>query len=254
AVIIPPDFEREAKALAFLDGSDAQVAARASVALRGKISPSTSPATSVRILYNPGGETRIFTIPGLIGVILQICTVVLTSLSLVKEKENGTLEQLMVTPIEKFGLMLGKMTPYAIMAIMELHIIVFAARLLFNIVVKGSFFHLVFASIPFILATLALGLLISILANNQGQALQMVVILIVPSILLSGFVFPLDNVPTPLYIISQILPTTHYMQILRSIIIRGVSIQELWEPTLILWAMAIILTILATKKFSKSVS
>ncbi|MBQ7501425.1 ABC transporter permease [bacterium] len=255
AVIIPPDFERNPKALILLDGSDAQVASRASAALRGKITVDpNSPSATVRILYNPGGETRMFTIPGLIGVILQICTVVLTSLSLVKEKENGTMEQMMVTPVGKFGLMLGKMTPYAVMAMLDLPIILFAARLLFNITVKGSFLELVFMTIPFVLATLALGLLISIMANNQGQALQMVVILLIPSILLSGFIFPLDNVPAPLYIISQIMPTTHYMQILRSVIIRGVSLQDLWTPTLILWLMAAALTVLAAKKFSKSVS
>lgn len=255
AVVIPPDFDRTLKALILLDGSDAQIASRAAAALRGKMLPDPgSPSANVRILYNPGGETRLYTVPGLIGVILQICTMVLTALSLVQEKEQGSLEQLMVTPIGKPGLMLGKITPYAIMAVLELFIIIFVSRLLFGITVKGSLGELVFMTVPFILAALAMGLLISIIADNQGQALEMVVALIMPSILLSGFVFPLDSLPAPLYAVSQLLPITHYMQILRSVIIRGAGIQELWQPVCILWSMAVILIAAAVGKFRKSLS
>lgn len=255
ALIIPPDYERSKKALVLLDGSDAQVAAKASVALRGPmIQDPNGPKITMRLLYNPGGKTNVYLIPGLIGIVLQLCTIVLTSLSLVKEKEQGTLEQLMVTPINSVSLMLGKITPYAIMAMAEMVLILFVAWLVFSISSQGSLIMLTVATVPFVIATLALGLLISTAANTQNQALQMVIVIIIPSILLSGFIFPLDSIPTPLYLLSQILPTTHYMQILRGVIIRGAGIEELLTPTLVLCLMSVVLISISTFKFRKSVN
>lgn len=253
AIVIPPDFGRRHSALVMLDGSDSQVASRAAAALRGE------PATGgndlhVSILYNPGGKTSLFTIPGLIGVIVQLISIVLTSLSLVREREQGTLEQLMVTPVGRAGLMLGKMAPYAILAFAEMLAVLFFAWLLFDIRIAGSFWQLLFMTIPFLLSTLALGLLISTIATNQSQALQMVVVVMVPSILLSGFVFPLDNMPLPLYLLSQVIPATHYMEILRGTIIRGIGLTELYKQTFILWGMAIFLIVLSSLRFRKSVS
>lgn len=253
AIIIPPDFGTRPQAAIYLDGSDAQTISRAAAAFKppGQIQTG-QPNIHTTILYNPGGETSLFMIPGLVGIIIQMVTIVLTALSLVKEREQGTLEQLMVSPVGRTGLMIGKMLPYAIMSMLEMGLVLFVARLLFNITIAGSLWQLVFMTIPFVLATLSLGLLISALATNQGQALQMVVIVMIPSILLSGFVFPLDNLPLPLRIISVFVPATHYMEILRGTIIRGIGLHELWHQTTILWTMAIVLVAAAASKFRKS--
>lgn len=268
ALIIPPDFADNPKAMVLLDGSDSQTSAKAAAAMSGLGSSMKAagigtlqtgtadavPYISVRILYNPGGETRLYTIPGLIGVVLQLCTVVLTALSLVKEKEQGTMEQLMVTPVSPMGLMLGKLAPYAVMAMAEMHIVLYFAWLLFNISIQGSLLSLILMTVPFVLATLALGLLVSTAAQNQSQALQMVVALLIPSILLSGFIFPIDSLPVPLYIFSQMFPITPYMEILRAVIIRGAGMEQLQVQHLTLWIMAAVLLAAAAARFSKSVS
>lgn len=259
AVIIPPDFGRTRSAMVLLDGSDAQVASRAAAAIRGLgtaglVKTGTSLDLHCTILYNPSGKTSLFTIPGLIGVIIQLVSVVLTGLSLVKEREQGTLEQIMVTPVGRAGLMLGKMAPYAVMAMVEMFVVLYVAWLLFGITIAGSFWALLFMSVPFLLAALSLGLLISTVARSQTQALMAVVVIMVPSILLSGFIFPLDNLPLPLYIISQFIPVTHYMIILRGTIIRGASMAELYPQVIVLWAMAVGLVSLAALRFRKSIS
>ncbi|CAN0443620.1 unnamed protein product, partial [Phaeothamnion confervicola] len=197
-------------------------------------------------------RTSRFTIPGLIGVILQLVTVSLTSLSLVREREQGTLEQVMVSPLSRMSLMLGKIVPYFCLALVEMTLVLVLARIVFDVRCEGSYLALYFMTLPFLLASLALGLVISTLAQNQGQAVQLTLLTLLPSILLSGFVFPRESMPGPLYVLSCGIPVTYYVQILRGVIIRGAGIPDLWGQTAVLWGIATLLISAAVARFRKS--
>lgn len=253
AVVIPPDFSRAGKPSVqiLVDGSDSQVATRVVSALRPPSQDSKVDA-HIELLYNPDARTSRFTIPGLIGVILQLVTVSLTSLSLVREREQGTLEQVMVSPLSRMSLMLGKIVPYFCLALVEMTLVLVLARIVFDVRCEGSYLALYFMTLPFLLASLALGLVISTAAQNQGQAVQLTLLTLLPSILLSGFVFPRESMPGPLYVLSCGIPVTYYVQILRGVIIRGASIAELWSQTLVLWGIATFLISVAVARFRKS--
>jgi ABC-type multidrug transport system permease subunit len=171
---------------------------------------------------------------------------------MVREREQGTLEQLMVTPVGRLGLMLGKLTPYAVLAMIEMVAVLFFSRLLFGIVVAGSGLLLLTLSLPFVLAALSLGLLISTVAQTQGQALQMTLMVMLPSILLSGFVFPRETMPGPLYLLSFAIPVTYFLQILRGIVVRGAGLADVWPSAVALVLIATILISVATVRFRKS--
>lgn len=253
AVIIPPRFSQNgiSNVKIMIDGSDSQVATRIRMALMnpGKLG-SAGPRTEV--LFNPQMRTQVFMIPGLIAVILQLVTVSLTAFSLVREREQGTLEQLMVTPVGRLGLMLGKLTPYAVIAFLEMVTVLIVGRFLFNVHINGSICLLLICSIPFIIAALSLGLLISTIAQNQGQALQFTMLITLPSILMSGFLFPRDTMPGFLYIISCAIPVTYYLDIIRGIVVRGAGFMDLYGSVLALLMLSIILLMISTSRFRKS--
>ncbi|MBI3721919.1 MAG: ABC transporter permease [Fimbriimonas ginsengisoli] len=271
AVIIPPDFARrttddrptttdqrptstEPPAVRVLiDGSDNQVATRARLAF---MRPSGDAANSVdarlNMLFNPQMRTQIFMIPGLIGVILQLVTVSLTSFSLVREREQGTLEQLMVSPVGRLGLMLGKLTQYAGLAMGEMIAVLYLGRVVFDVHSAGSLPLLLLLSLPFIVAALSLGLLISTIAQNQAQALQITLLITMPSILMSGFVFPRETMPGPLYLVTFALPVTFFLQILRGVIVRGAGLPDLLPSLFALLLITVVLLALATARFRKS--
>ena len=261
-LILPPDYARTLNAQALVDGSDAQVTARVAAALQSLYAAETNraaeqvrqiPKVSTSILYNPAAKTNIFMIPGLIGILLQIVAVVLTALSIVKEKEQGTMEQVTVSPVSIPGMMLGKIIPYAVMALGEVQIILYVSWLVFDLHIKGSWCQLMIMTLPFLFTTLALGLLISTLANTQAQAFMMVMMIMLPSILLSGFVFPVDNLPFFLKVISELVPVTHYLVILRGVIIRGAGLAELWQPTAVLTVMAAVMICISVSQFRRRV-
>lgn len=238
-----------------IDGSDAQVSMRARFAF---VTPPSKPAAGqpdarINVLFNPDSTTSNFMIPGLIAVILQIVTVALTAFSIVREKEQGTLEQLMVTPVGRLGLMLGKLAPYAVLAMAELLMVLFISRVVFAVPSHGSYFTLIVMSIPFVVASLSLGLLISTVAQTQGQALQFTMLTMLPSILLSGYVSPRETMPGPLYIISSVLPATHYMQVTRGIMIRGAGFLDLLPQFLTLIVISAVLILASTARFRKTV-
>lgn len=272
AVIIPPQFgENESLALTgarqlagaeapqvkvLIDGSDSQVALRARMAF---MRPSVSIApgevdTRFNIMYNPDMRTATFMIPGLIGVILQLVTVALTSFSLVREREQGTLEQLMVSPVGRLGLMLGKLLPYACLALVEVVMVLLAGRYVFDVHVMGSVALLMLLSIPFAVATLSLGLLISTIAQNQAQALQLTLLITMPSILMSGFIFPRETMPGVLYLLTFALPVTYYMQILRGIVVRGAGFTDMWQYVAALVILDVILIAISTVRFRKTLA
>jgi ABC transporter DrrB family efflux protein len=259
AVIVPPDFARRSVATdtpsvrVLIDGSDNQVATRARLAFipTGGVA---SGAVDARIdmLFNPEMRTETFMIPGLIGVILQLVTVALTSFSLVREREQGTLEQLNVSPVGRLGLMLGKLVPYAALAFFEMIVVLVLGRIVFDVRVAGSVLLLLLLSIPFIVAALSMGLLISTIAQNQSQALQMTLLITLPSILMSGFVFPRDTMPGPLFLLSHALPVTFFLQILRGVAVRGAGLFDLWPSLLALLLITAVLLGLSTARFRKS--
>jgi len=259
-VVIPPDFARESigkghpTVRVMIDGSDSQVAVRARMAFAS--APALAPGEvdpRITMFFNPTTRTENFMIPGLIAVILQIVTVSLTAFSLVREKEQGTLEQLMVTPVGRLGLMLGKLTPYAILALIEMVIVLGLGFLVFDVRVTGNLVLLVVLSLPFILAALSMGLAISTIAQTQAQALQFTLLIMLPSILMSGFVAPRETMPGALYLISNALPVTHFLQIVRGIIVRGAGLTDVLPPTLALLAITGVLILIAATRFRKSV-
>lgn len=188
----------------------------------------------VRLLYNPDLESAHFFVPGLVAIILQLVLVFLTSFSIVKEREVGTLEQLFVTPVGRAGLMFGKLTPYALLAFGELLIILLMMTTIFQVPINGSLMLLLALSWFFIVTVLGLGLLISTLATTQLQAMQFSFLIMLPSVLLSGFMFPREQMPFLIYLPSNLLPVTWYIQILRGVILRGADFSDLIKPTIAL--------------------
>jgi ABC transporter DrrB family efflux protein len=260
-IVIPSGFAREVAGLGrptvkvLIDGSDSQVAIRARAAF---VTPQTPPPGEVEarmtVLFNPDMRTENYMIPGLIAVILQIVTVSLTAFSLVREKEQGTLEQLMVTPVGRVGLMLGKLTPYAILALFEMVLVLGLGFLVFDVRVAGSIVLLVTMSLPFILASLSLGLVISTIAQTQAQALQFTLLVMLPSILMSGFVAPRETMPGALFLLSEVLPVTHFLQILRGIIVRGAGFMDILPSVFALLLITVGLIALAVTRFRKSIA
>lgn len=268
AVIIPPEFSRvsetgiqgsssgQAPAVRVLiDGSDNQVATRARLAFMAMSNRPAAGAVEPRInmVFNPEMKTSLFMIPGLIGVILQLVTVSLTSFSLVREREQGTLEQLMVSPVGRLGLMLGKLAPYALLAMVEMATVLVIGWLVFDIHPAGSLALLMVLALPFVVASLALGLLISTLAQNQAQALQFTLLITMPSILLSGFVFPRETMPGSLYLLSMAIPVTWFLDILRGVVVRGAGFIDLWQNVAALIIISTVLIAISTTRFRKSV-
>jgi ABC-type multidrug transport system permease subunit len=261
-IIIPPDFARRYGTDApptvrvLLDGSDSQVAMPARNALLRPPDPSAPGAVDVRVnvLFNPQMLTKVYTIPGLVGVIMQLVTVALTSFSLVREREQGTLEQLMVSPVGRLGLMLGKLFPYSLLGMIELGTVLIAAWLVFDVRVVGSVALLVALSVPFVLAALSMGLLISTAAQNQAQALQMTLLTLLPSILLSGYIAPRETLPGPLYLISNLFPVTYFIQIMRGVAVRGAGLFDLLPSVLALLVITAVLLALSTARFRKSMA
>jgi ABC-type multidrug transport system permease subunit len=260
AIVIPPDFSRRygtasgPSVRVLLDGSDSQVANPARQALQRP--PALPPANAVDvrtdILFNPEMRTQVYTIPGLVAVLLQLVTVSLTSFSLVREREQGTLDQLMVSPVGRLGLMLGKLLPYSVLAMGELVAILYLGRLIFDVPMAGSFPLLLVLAVPFVTAALSIGLLISTVAQNQGQALQLTLLTLLPSVLLSGYIAPRETLPGPLYLLSNFIPVTHFIQILRGILVRGTAAVDLAPSLVALLLLTAALLTAAVTRFRKT--
>lgn len=257
-VVIPPNFgadlasHKRPQVGVLVDGSDSTTAIRAQSAFGVG---SGTPEVDVRpnVLFNPTMRTETFMVPGLIGLVLQLVLIALTSFSLVKERESGTLEQLMVSPIGKLGLMTGKITPYAGLAFAEIALVLLAGYFLFDVRVAGSLTLLFVMSIPFVVGNLGIGLLISTIAKSQAQALQMTLIFLLPSILMSGFAFPRETQPGVLYLISGAFPVTHFLDVVRGIVVRGAGFAELSSSFVALCIIAVVSVAVSVARFRKSV-
>jgi len=188
----------------------------------------------VKTLYNPNGDQKLFMIPGLIPVILELQALLLSALAIVKEREQGTMEQLIVTTIKPWELMLGKIIPYLLVSLFTLLSLLGLSKLLFGVSVAGSFWELVGLSVVFIIGSLGMGVLISNIAQSQMQAMYLAMfIVLIPSIILSGMLYPRDNMPEISLLYSYLLPVTHYLTITRGIFLRGVGSAMLWASSIL---------------------
>jgi len=262
---IPYDYARRlqqgstATVLVLVDGSDSTVAGQAvststGVTLRESLVralPGGNMPIEVRpsVLYNPATRSANFFVPGLVAILLQVMTILLIALSLVRERERGTLEQLTMTPVAPLGLMVGKMIPYGVLAFGELCAILIVMRVVFLVPIHGSVIVLLAMSLPFLLTVLGLGLLISSKARTQAEAFQLSMGTILPSVFLSGYIFLIDNMPPLFQAISRIIPTTYYIRILRGIILRGAGIGDLWSQAAVLTLMGCAAILLAARQF-----
>ena len=270
ALIIPPDFTRQIKrrhtatAQVIVDAADplassaaigaaslAGVSLTASLALAGG---RMEPILDVRIRpwYNPALESAIFIVPGIIGVLLTLTLLLLTSMAVVRERERGTLEQLIVTPISRSALMLGKLLPFVLVGYVQMTVVLVLGYLVFDVPVRGSLLLLYAMSFVFIVASLALGLFVSTLAKTQTQAMQMSFLVIMPTILLSGFMFPREAMPVPAQWLGDIFPITFFLRILRAILLKGAGFDAVWRDAAALGVFAVVLVSFSALRFRKT--
>lgn len=206
-----------------------------------------------RVLFNPNMESIVFNIPGLIGLIMQNVTMILTAFSLVREKERGTMEQLIVTPIRPLELMLGKITPYVGVGLFSFCLVLLVGTYWFGVPVKGSISLLVTLSILFLVTTLLLGIFISTVAKTQLQAMQMAFAFILPSVLLSGFMFPRDSMLLVIQWLGGLVPLTYFLEILRGIFLKGVDIDALWKDVVGMSGFCLLILTVAILRFRKKI-
>lgn len=281
-IIIPPDFSdsmlrrEQATLQVLIDGSDSQVAMAAlntsnllgfqqSLARAVPMAEALQVAAArdrfgawaipievrPRLLYNPDLKSAYFFVPALVGIILQNLTIFLTSFTIVREREWGTLEQLFVTPVGRLGLLFGKLIPYAVLGFASTLFTLLAMVFVFGVPINGSLPLLLALSLLFLLAALGLGLLVSTLARTQLQAVQIAFLILLPSILLSGFVFPREGMPLPIYLLSFAIPVTYYVEMLRGIILRAADVRDLLPSIAALATCAAVILTLAVLRFHK---
>jgi len=265
---IPPDFTRNLRAgrgaqvQVLIDGSSSTVGLQAlqtsmAIALQESLRTMMQQAgqrempVEVRpqMLYNPTMKSANFFVPGVMGLALQIATVFATALALVREREKGTLENLLVAPLSRAGLMLGKLTPYLIVSMTMAAVIFLVARWVFQVPIRGDLSALFLATLLFVFALLSIGLLISTKAENHMQALQMTMALILPSVFFSGFLFPRETMPEFFYWISTIIPATYFIELMRATMLRGATIADYWQHYVILGVMGVVVFALAANRF-----
>ena len=277
ALVIPTRYAadlragRTAQLQLVVDGSDPQtvgsaintasglVAARSSQLMLAKLSRSGMAPSSgfepIRLepstWYNPELRTAVFVVPGLIGVILTMTMVMLTAMAIARERERGTLEQLIVSPVRRIELVLGKILPYTVIGYVQMSLILLAGRLVFAVPLVGSLQLLYALSFLFIAANLALGLFFSTLAKTQQQAMQMSFFFLLPNILLSGFMFPFESMPRPSQLIAQGLPLTHFLRIVRGITLKGAGFADVAVELVWLGAIFGVLVLLTSLRFNK---
>jgi ABC-2 type transport system permease protein len=217
-----------------------------------KILPAGRIEPEIRVWYNPQLLTRYFMVPGIVGLLLSIITLILTSLAIVKEKEIGTLEQLIVTPIKSWQLIMGKLIPFVILGFISVVIALTAMRFIFNIPVRGSVTFLFASSFLYILSTLGLGLFVSTISKTQQQAMMIAIFgIMMPMVYLSGFSFPIENMPKIIQYISYLIPLRYFIAIIRGVILKGIGFSELWQETTVLLFMGIAILFLSSLRFRK---
>jgi len=262
-VYIPADFERrltdESRAAAQLlaDGSDPSILNVAQQLLQMPSPTGAGRAAEggalfeLRNFYNPERRSAVQIVPALIGVILTMTMVLFTAVAIVRERERGNLELLITTPVRTTELMIGKLLPYILIGLIQVSIVLLVGHLLFDVPMRGSVGDVYVAALAFIAASLTLGLLISTLAKSQFQAMQMTLFVFLPSILLSGFMFPFDGMPEVAQRIAELLPLTHFVRLIRGIVLRGADLSELMPEFRALLIFFVVAMTLAVLRFQK---
>jgi len=276
ALVIPTNFSSDLLALRqtsvqlLVDGSDANSAnislgyasqlistySRSIVTeMRQRMPQLVQPARvmpGIRVWYNPELKSRNFMVPGVLALVLMIITMTLTSLAVVKEKEIGTLEQLMVTPIKPYQLILGKLLPFVIIGALDVLLVIIVARFWFDVPLRGSVALLFALSGLFVLTTLGLGLFVSTISNTQQQAMMTAqFFFFMPFIYLSGFAFPIENMPQVIQYITYLIPLRYFIVIIRGVFLKGVGIAELWPQAIPLWVFGTVILTLSVLRFRK---
>ncbi|MDR3386565.1 MAG: ABC transporter permease [Rudaea sp.] len=268
-LVIPPDFERrvieanmgdaERPPLQIVvDGSDqiVQQAARqlSALPLASLLDPSqTAPAENVEIVnfYNPGRSAPINTVPGLIGVILTMTMVLFTAMAIVRERERGNLEFLIATPVSPAELTLGKVLPFVGIGLIQVTVVLLLGVAIFHVPVRGSLLDVYSAALIFIVASLSLGVFISTLAQTQFQSMQLAFFTFLPQILLSGFMFPYAGMPWPAQWLAEIFPMTHFVRLIRGIMLRAATLHDLWRELVALGIFVVVVLSIAIARTRK---
>ncbi|MBD3393050.1 MAG: ABC transporter permease subunit [Chitinivibrionales bacterium] len=204
----------------------------------------------MQVLYNPRQESAFYFVPGLMVLILTMMSALLTSIALVREKELGTLSQLVISPLQPFEIVVGKILPYMLVAAIDGALVLLIGRWAFDVRISGSALLLAAVSVLYIFVSLCIGLLISALTHRQLHAMiGAVVVTLMPTVILTGFIFPVSSMPVALQAVSHVLPATYFLRVVRAIILKGVGIDMLWQPVGILVAQGLILITIAVRKF-----
>lgn len=265
-VYLPPDFDRRVAegtrgaAQLFVDGSDPTILniANSLKTMPLRFAPGVERRSErvspieVRGFYNPERRTPTNIVPGLIGVILMMTSTLFTAVAVVRERERGNMELLINTPVSATELMIGKIVPYIAIGLLQLAIILFTGQLLFDVPMRGSLIQLYVAAFAFVAANLTLGLLISTVARTQFQAMQMAFFMLLPSILLSGFMFPFDGMPAAARWFGEVLPTTHFIRITRGILLREAGLGDMMGELTALVVFSIVGVVAAASRFNKT--
>jgi drug efflux transport system permease protein len=270
AVEIPPDYardlasNRDANVLILIDGSDSTVSTQALAAANGVVLQHTLNALMAQrerqpvvqahpvMMFNPDSRSANLLIPGLVAILLTFSGTILSAFAIVRERERGTLEQLMVTPVSPLAVVLGKVLPYLGLAYLQLILVLMLMVFVFKVPIHGSTTLLLALSSIYILSLLSLGLLVSSRARSQMEAIQLAQGFLLPSIMLSGYIFPIASLPVPLQILSRVLPATHFINISRAIIIRGAGFFDFWPHVVALLAISAVLIGASTRAFKKT--
>ena len=276
-IVIPYDFEKSiernetGKLQAIFDGSDGNKASIISGYLQKVITdysielldlkikkyggiktPISSVEAEIRAWYNPELVTRVYMVPGIVGLLLSIITLILTSLAIVKEREIGTLEQIIVTPIKPTQLIIGKLIPFALLGFLAVIIVLIAMTLIFDLPPRGSILLLFFSTFLYILSTLGLGIFVSTISKTQQQAMMLAIfVVLLPMVFLSGFAFPIENMPAIIQGLTYAIPLRYFMTIIRGIILKGIGVSELWFELSMLFSIGIFVLTLSSLRFQK---
>jgi ABC-2 type transport system permease protein len=265
AVVIPRDFENRlerndrAAWQVMVNGSDQSVQSAARQLASFPLSslqyrPGVETIRPVEIVnfYNPERRAQINTVPGLIGVILTMTMTIFTGMAIVRERERGNMEMLIATPLSPAELTIGKVLPYVGIGLIQVTLILILGVIVFKVPIRGSLLDVYLAALTYIAATLALGIFISTLAKTQFQAMQMAFFLFLPQILLSGFMFPYDGMPRVAQWVAEVFPLTHFLRLIRGVMLRGASLGDLWIELVSLAVFVLVVLSIAVRRFRKS--
>jgi ABC-2 type transport system permease protein len=220
----------------------------------GGAAPAVIPVltTQSRVWFNPDLVSRVYFVPGVIVNIIALVTIMLTSMSIVREREIGTMEQLMVTPVKPLEVIMGKLLPFAVVGVVEVALVVVAARLIFHVPIRGSILLLFGCSLLYLLSTLGVGLFISTISQTQQQAMMASFFFFMPAMLLSGFAFPIRNMPPAAQYLTYLNPLRYFMQIVRDLFLKGVGVASLWQEILALFVFGMAILSLSALRFHKN--